>query len=393
MFSMSIYLKLILWGSVSLIAYTYLGYPVLMWMLARVKGQPARRSRLAVPYPAVSLIVAAFNEQDVIAKKIRNCLALRYPAERFELLIGSDGSSDRTVEIASQFQADPRVKVHALPRRGKIWVLNDLVEASGGELLVFSDANTVYEPEALQALVAHFDETGVGCVAGLLRLRKRGQHVGASGESFYWRYETFKKRQEDVFRAVAGANGAIYAIRRELFERLSPKTINDDFTLSMGVYLKGRRMVLAEDARAYEWTASDFVGEFRRHIRDSAGHFRAMIELKGLLNPFLGMPSFCYVSHRVIRWITPFLMIVALVCSGLLAADGLYLALFAIQAAGYLGVAALSPHVMRGGKIGPFFVPYYFVMVNIAILIGFAKFCSGTQTSLWQPVARTLVDE
>ena len=382
-----LFLKLVFWASVSLIAYTYLVYPLLMWVAARFA--PSRRPVTpAESYPAVSMIIAAYNEEEVIEEKIRNCLALRYPAEKLEVLIGSDGSSDRTVELASRFSENRRVVVHAYSRRGKVWVVNDLVQVARGDVLVFSDANTIYAPEALERLVDRLRETSVGCVTGLLCLRKKGDHVGASGESFYWKYETFKKRQEQAFLAVAGANGAIYALRRELFEPLSGKTINDDFTISMRVYLKGYRIALAEDARAYEYTASDFRGEFNRHVRDSAGHYRAMLELAGMLNPLLGMPSFCYLSHRVVRWITPFLMIAALAASGLLASDAVYSWLFALQVTAYVCVAAVSPHVMRGGKIGVLFVPYYFVTINAAILIGFVKFCMGTQTSLWRPAER-----
>jgi biofilm PGA synthesis N-glycosyltransferase PgaC len=381
-------LELVFWGSVGLVAYTYVGYPALMWVLTRFK-RPLPSPPSPPVWPSVTMIVAAYNEDGVIAEKIENCLALDYPKDRFTLLVGSDGSSDRTVAVASAFQADARVKVHALPRRGKVFVINDLVREADGEILLFSDANTLYDAGAVKILAAHFGDAAVGCASGLLRLRKRGEHVGASGESFYWKYETLKKRQENRFRAVAGANGAIYAIRRELFRPLSPRTINDDFTTSMGVYLQGRRIVLAEDARAYEDTASDFLGEFHRHVRDSAGHFRAMIELRGLLNPFLGMPSFCYISHRVIRWTTPFFMLFALSSSAWLAREsGVYLALFLLQAAGYAGAAIASPHVFRGGRLGPLFVPYYFIMVNLSILVGFAKFCAGTQTSLWQPTER-----
>jgi cellulose synthase/poly-beta-1,6-N-acetylglucosamine synthase-like glycosyltransferase len=376
-------------ASVGLAAYTYLGYPVLMWALARLRKTFVGEAE-EFPYstPHVSLLVAAYNESGIIAQKVENALSLQYPADRLEMLIGSDGSTDATVQVAASTLPASRGRVLQMARRGKSWVINDLAAAASGEILVFTDANTMFEADALRELVRPFGDPDIGCVSGLLHLAPISDDVGSKGESFYWKYETFKKTQENVFRAVAGANGAIFAVRKELYIPLSPKTINDDLTTSMRVYLQGKRMVLVSDARGHETTAPELAGEFERHIRDSAGHFRALLELAGMLDPRLGMPAFCFISHRVVRWLVPFFMIGAFLSSAILLDHPVYRWMFFVQVIAYAAFLAVTPWAFRGKGFGPFRVPYYFVLVNVAIVLGFARFLAGTQQSKWEPTAR-----
>ncbi len=384
------FLPAVFWTSALLVAYTYLAYPVLMWTLAalrrawRVPGAAAP----GIP-PSVSILVAAYNESAVIRRKVENILALDYPSGKVQVLIGSDGSDDATVAVARAALPPGRGEVVEFPRRGKIFVQNDLAVRASGELLVFTDANTMFDVGALAELVRPFSDPKIGCASGLLQLSGAGGHAGAEGESFYWRYETFKKLQEDEFRSVAGANGAIFALRKELFVPFGPRTINDDLTASMRVYLRGRRIALVPTARAREDTAPTLAGEFRRHTRDSAGHFVALLELRGLLDPRLGMPAFCYLSHRVIRWLVPFFLIAALAASAALAGRPMYRALLFIQLLGYAACLAVTPAALRGARLGPFRIPYYFVFVNVAILAGFRLFLAGSQNSAWQPTARS----
>ncbi len=372
-------------ASLFLVLYTYLLYPGIMYLLASLKIRRPGIPKDLPDFPFVSIIIAAYNEEQVIREKIENCFSLDYPADRFEVLIGSDGSTDRTAEIVRAYASTRAVRLFTYLRRGKVHTVNDLVQESRGEILVFTDANSIFEISALKELVRHLHFPQTGCVSGLLRLRPHGADLGSRGESFYWRYETFKKKMENAFSAVAGANGAIYALKRNLFIPLSPKTINDDFTISMKVYLQGHRIILAENANAYEYTAPDIAGEFHRHVRDATGHFRALGELSSLLNPALGMPFFCYVSHRVIRWLVPFFLFAAYVSSFLLSRSPFFMIAFILQTTIYLVSALLFPYVLRGGNLGFLFAPYYFLIVNFAIVLGFVKFCFGNQTSLWNP--------
>ena len=375
---------------VGLTFYTYVGYPVLMWQLANLRNSILGVRRELPRYdPRVSLLVAAYNEQAVIRRKIENCLSLDYDESHLEILVGSDGSDDDTEAEVHSSLPTSRGRCIPMPRRGKSWVINDLAETATGEVLVFSDANTMLERDAISELVRPFADPTIGCVSGLLHLTPDGDHVGAQGESFYWKYETFKKTQESMFRSVAGANGAIYGVRKELFVPLSAKTINDDLTTSMRVYLQGRRMVLVSTARGHETTASDLSGEFRRHVRDSAGHFIALRELAGMLNPRLGMPAFCYISHRVIRWLVPFFMIGALLSSAALVSEPAFRVMFVLQVFAYGACLIATPRALAGKSLGLMRVPFYFVMVNVAILAGFARFLAGTQSSKWEPTSRT----
>lgn len=376
-------------ASVGLVFYTYVGYPILMWTLARLRGA-LFNAREEPPYsaPHVSLLVAAYNEGGIIAQKVENALSLDFEADKLEILIGSDGSTDDTVEAVMSCLPTSRGRVIPMARRGKSWVINDLAAAATGEILVFTDANTMFERDALRELVRPFADPEIGCVSGLLHLAPINDHVGAKGESFYWRYETFKKTQENVFRAVAGANGAIFAVRKALYVPLSSKTINDDFTTSMRVYLQGKRMVLVTQSRGHESTAPDLSGEFQRHVRDAAGHFRALVELAGMLDPRLGMPAFCYVSHRIIRWLVPLFMITAFVSSAMLFDHSFYRAMFVLQAFVYTACLVATPWAFRGGRLGPFRIPFYFVLINVAIILGFRRFLAGTQMSKWEPTAR-----
>lgn len=381
--------EVVFFACVGLVLYAYVGYPVLMWTLASLRGAflgPREEPPYSMPH--VSLLVAAYNERGIITQKVENALSLDFEVDKLEILIGSDGSTDGTAEAAAACLPAERGRVLSMARRGKSWVINDLAAAAVGEILVFTDANTMFERDALRELVRPFADPEIGCVSGLLHLAPISDHVGAKGESFYWRYETFKKTQESAFRAVAGANGAIFAVRRELFVPLSSKTINDDLTTSMRVYLQGKRMVLVPQARGHETTAPELSGEFRRHVRDSAGHFRALQELAGMLNPRLGMPAFCYISHRVIRWLVPLFMMGALWSSAAMINHSFYREVFFVQVAVYAACLIAMPRAFSGGSLGPFRIPFYFVLLNVAIVLGFLRFLAGRQSSKWEPTAR-----
>jgi cellulose synthase/poly-beta-1,6-N-acetylglucosamine synthase-like glycosyltransferase len=371
--------------SVYLIAYTYVVYPCVIWLMARMRSCSGESLNELVVFPMVSIVIAAYNEGNIIKKKIENCFSMDYPIDRFEVVIGSDGSTDQTCNLASEYLDKRPLKLLACERRGKVSTINNIVEQCKGDVLVFTDANSILDSGALKELIKLIQLPGVGCVSGLLRLRKQGEHLGARGESFYWKYETFIKLQENQLGAVAGANGAIYALRRELFVPLDVRTINDDFTISMMVYYQKLRVLLAEKATAYEYTSPDAAGEFRRHVRDSAGHYRAMLELGGLLNPFLGMPFFCYVSHRVIRWLVPFCLVGVYLFSFMLRDSTFFRVSFFVQTAGYVGFFSILPFVLRGRNIGIIYAPYYFLLLNLALIVGFFKFCCGGQRALWIP--------
>ncbi|MFQ5737132.1 MAG: glycosyltransferase family 2 protein [Thermodesulfobacteriota bacterium] len=383
-------LQVIFWAGFAALAYSYIGYPLTLVALNKLlASRRERRAPQGCATRKVSLIVAAYNEEAVIEGKVANSLSLDYPPELIELWIASDGSTDRTNEIVRRLAGeDARVHLLEFPRTGKSGVINMAVERAGGEIIVFSDANTEFAPGALRKLVAHFDDDRVGCVGGRLIYRNPGEAVSGRGESFYWRYETALKKLENALGFVAGANGAIYAIRRSLFEPLAAGTINDDFVISMRIVGRGFKSVYEEEAVAYEDVAPNMESEFKRHVRDGAGHYIAVYHLAGLLNPLLGTRAFIYWSHRVLRWSAPFLMIMLFAVSVALRGGPLYANLLLAQTGFYtLAIAGL---MIARYRSMPFFlyVPFYFCNLNLALLCGFVKAMTGTQKTTWERTER-----
>lgn len=371
---------IIILTSVLLVAYTYLLYPLIIITLSRAIGtRQSKNSRVNIA-PSVAILCAMYNEEDVAEDKVANFKALTYPSTR--LYIGSDGSSDRTNEILSHYSSDPAITIFNFPRRGKVHVINDLITSAHEEILVFTDANSMYQADAIERLIAHFVDPSVGAVCGRLNLIDK---EGVSGEGFYWRYETMLKRSESSFKCVVGGNGAIYAVRRELVHQLPSNTINDDFTISMRVIQQGFGMTYAEDAVATEDVGKDDSAEFKRHVRDAAGHYRAMIHLLPLLNPLHLKRFFFYVSHRVIRWIVPHIMI--LLCILPWFAMSSFVSKSVLLAEGVFYMFAALGYVTKS-KNKLIYIPYYFTYINIALFIGFMKNLLGTQKVAWDRTQR-----
>jgi cellulose synthase/poly-beta-1,6-N-acetylglucosamine synthase-like glycosyltransferase len=368
-------MEAVFWISVWLILYPQLIYPALLYFLPR--REPDRRD--AGARGAVAVVCAVYNEEKVIAQKIANFYLLTYP--EVELYLGLDGCSDNTLAEIRRTVRDDRVKVFEFPRGGKVSVINALLEHVWQPYVVMTDANSMFRPEAVSELLANL-RPGVGVVCGRLVLV---DELGRSGEGLYWRIETFIKGLESGFASVIGANGAIYLFRRELFEPLPEGTINDDFSISMRLYQRGYGVVYAPEAVASEPQITSDAEEFRRHVRDAAGHFRALVYLKGLLNPWHGKRFFFYVSHRVLRWLAPFLLLAAFLLNALLVARPPYNWLFAGQCLAYgLGAAA---YLLRL-RWRPLHLAYYFLLLNLAILSGFFKNLLGRQQAAWESTRR-----
>lgn len=382
-------LEIIFWAGIFLLFYTYLGYPLILLIIIRMVGTKTVEYKKVNKLPNVSILIAAYNEEKAIGDKLKNCLALYYPAELLEVYVASDGSSDKTNDIVRGCaEKDKRIHLLEFPRTGKSGVLNRAMACIKSEIVVFSDANTEYMRDALTNLIKHFSDEKIGCVCGRLIYRNPGEVVSGKGESFYWRYETKLKKMESRLGYVAGANGAIYAIRRELFEPLPTGTINDDFMISMRIVRKGFRSVYDENAIAYEDVAPNMESEFKRHVRDGAGHYIAVYHLLGLLNPFLGLRTFIYWSHRLLRWAAPFVLILLFLLNMILLTNLFYLPIFILHLGFYL-LAAVGLIYVKTKKL-PFFmyVPFYFCNLNLALLLGFFKAVTGRQKMTWERTER-----
>jgi len=376
--------------------HTYLTYPLVLVLLdawagffADLRYLGGGRDRRLPPeplhLPRVSLVIAAWNEAPVIREKIENALALDYPPQLVEIVVGSDGSDDGTDEIVSSF-ADPRVRLDRADRAGKIAVLSRVVPTTSGEILVFSDANTMFEADALRKLVRHFADARVGCVCGRLRLYNRRQETFE--ESAYWIYESFLKLREGRRGAVMGANGGIYALRRSLFPALPANTVVEDFVIACRCLLRGRRVIYDPEAVALEETTEDYAKERRRRVRIAAGNFQALGLVGGLLDPRQGFASFAFFSHKLLRWMAPLFLVGLLASSAWLFPEPLYAAALGFQICFYW-LAAIGWAVRLPGALGRLAsLARYFVEMNVGMAHGFLRWIAGTQKVTWQRTAR-----
>lgn len=378
---------LLFWLSFLSISYTYIGYYFMLKTI--VKYKKSQRRFDDTYQPSFSMIVAAFNEEKVIEQKIENFLNLRYSKEKMELIIGSDGSTDRTNEILDNLDSIIiKVKLYT-HRRGKASVLNDLVKLASGDILVFSDANTMYERSAVKRLVRHFVEPQVGGVCGRLILDSADKNIGGKGEILYWDYENELKRLESRIRTIFGANGAIYAIHKNLYKSLpTDVVIMDDFLIALRIVESGYDVIFDEQAVGREAAALDEKGEFNRKIRIGAANFNSLRWIKPLLNPKRGFISYGLWSHKILRWFVPFFMLMLLISNLFLFAYPLYIGSLIAQGMFYSCVLVGWILSMLSRKVHVFSYFYYFFLVNLGLLIGFIKFLLGTQKPAWSRTER-----
>jgi cellulose synthase/poly-beta-1,6-N-acetylglucosamine synthase-like glycosyltransferase len=366
------------WISAFGVFYAYCAYPFVIYLAARKAGaQVSRPPQDTSPFPMVSVLIAAHDEETVIGHRLKNALDSVYPRDRIEIIVASDGSSDGTVRIVSDF-ADERVRLlDYKARRGKASVLNAAMDEARGDIIVLSDANTCMDPDAIRCLIPWFQDPRVGAVCG--RLVLTDPQSGNNADGLYWKYETFLKKQEGRLGALLGSNGAIYAIRRQFFIPIPGNTIIDDFVIPLLAKQRhGCDIIYDCDAIAHEETAPDVATEFRRRSRIGAGGWQAIALIGGLLNPRHGWVAFTFFSHKVMRWCCPFFMIGAFVSNLLLWRSPFYRALFVMQLAFYVVAMAGSvvPKWVPASKL--FRVAGMFVTMNAALLVGFFRWVSGS---------------
>ena len=386
----------VFWGAVLLLVHTYFLYPLVLFLMDGIRQvfrnvrfmrqRAEKRQGKAERLPPVTLVVAAHNEAACIGAKLSNSLGLNYPADRFEVLIGSDGSTDGTDQAVLQCR-DSRVHLSAAPRGGKASVLNRCVPAARGEIVVLSDANTMIEPDAIRMLVRHFEDPEVGAVCGRLKLYNPTKREYE--ESAYWEYESLIKLYEGKLGSVMGANGGLYAIRRRLFTALPPGTIVDDLVIALRILENGYQVRYESEAIACEETTEDYGREFGRRARIAAGNFQSLRVVPGLLSPAAGFRAFAFWSHKVLRWCAPALMALAFVANCFLLASPVYRVLLAGQLLFYGMAFAGKARWFDGALRRAASVAYYFVTMNVAIAVGFWRFARGSQAAAWERTART----
>lgn len=383
-------MSFVFWFFLFIVVYTYVGYGFILVLLVKLRG--SRISQLVFQdqeYPEVTHIIAAYNEEDFIEEKIRNSISLDYPSDKYELWIVTDGSNDKTPELVSSF---PEVRLfHKDERKGKIHAVNRIMQDVQSPIVIYSDANTELNRDAIKNIVRHYNDPNVGCVAGEKRVRQEEKDSSAASEGFYWKYESFLKKYDYQLYSVVGAAGELFSIRKELYEHVDTNTLIEDFYLSLRINQRGYRTAYEPEAYAMENSSENVKEESKRKVRIAAGGFQAMWRLHSLLNLFkYGWLSFQYISHRVLRWaVAPFALPLILVANIYLAQDSVfYLTILVVQASFY--VSALLGFLLQKFKIKvkALFIPFYFTFMNVSVYQGLAKYLKGNQSVLWDRAAR-----
>lgn len=379
-------LEIIFWTLVALTGYVYFGYPALLYVLAR--GARTELADAEFEPPEVSLLISAFNEEDCIAEKLDNSLQLDYPDELLEIIVISDASDDRTDDIVRSY-ADRGVKLLRMEHRGgKTLGLNAGVENARAEVIIFSDANAMYTRDAVKYLVTPYADDTVGAVIGESTYVEPDDDSGRS-ESLYWRYETAIKRFESALGSVVGGDGAIYSVRKQLFIPMSADALSD-FVNPLQVVEQGWRCVYEARAVSVEEVAGSFEKEFKRKVRIVNRAWRALWRLPGMLNPIRhGSFALKLWSHKVLRWLVPFMLVGIFVVNLLLVADGpIYLLTLVVQMLFYALATIGFRNRQRVEQPALLHVPFYFCLVNYACAIGLIEGLLGRSYVTWT-TART----
>jgi len=377
--------QIVFWLCAGLVAYTYLGYPLFLYLFIHPREVDANSA--SDSSPRVSFLISAYNEQAVIAQKLENALALDYPPSRLEIIVISDCSEDRTDDIVRGFAAKGVQLVRQSERLGKSAGLNVGAQKAAGGILVFSDANAMYQPDAIRHLVKHFADARVGYVVGNARYtEKAGQTPSAESEGLYWKLETWLKQKESQFGSVVGGDGAIYAMRRQLFTPLRPTDISDLLS-PLQIIAQGYRGLYEPAAICYEEAGDTFDKEFHRKVRIVSRSLNAVCRAPRVLLPW-SQPRHWYalVSHKVLRWFAPIFLITQLGIALLLWRSSFY-GLAGLVQVGFYALAATGWAIESRSKAPKmFYLPYYFCLVNTASLLGILKWLRGSLSPTWQTV-------
>jgi cellulose synthase/poly-beta-1,6-N-acetylglucosamine synthase-like glycosyltransferase len=391
-------LKIIFWILLFIIVYTYVGYGILLYLIIKIR-RVFKIGKKPIPNPdyepEVTLFIAAYNEKDYVDAKMKNSLELDYPKEKLNIIWVTDGSDDGTPDLVRKY---PNATVlHLDARNGKIGAMNRGMAFVKTPIVIFSDANTGLGKESIRRIVNLFATPKVGCVSGEKRIiNKESDVASGAGEGLYWKYESTLKKWDAELYSVVGAAGELFAIRTELYRHVEHDTLLDDFIISLRVAQDGYTIQYDPNAYAIETASANVKEELKRKIRISAGGIQAIIRLRSLLNIFkYGTLSFQYISHRVLRWtLTPLCLLILIPLLLALALNegifrfGLYSTIFWLQLLFY--IAALTGWFLENRKtrIKILFVPYYFFIMNLSVVLGFFRYMKKSQSVNWERAKR-----
>jgi len=386
-------IEIIFWVLLGIVFYTYLGYGIVLFVLLQIKRIFKKKKQIQLSddeLPEVTLLVAAYNEEDFVQKKIENTLSLNYPQHKLHQMWCTDGSDDQTPNILANY-TDIEV-LHKPERAGKIAAMNRAVKYVKTPIVIFSDANTLLGKESIRKIAEMFHDPKTGCVSGEKRIfNAESEAASAAGEGLYWKYESTLKRWDAELYSAVGAAGELFAIRTALFNEVEPDTLLDDFIISLRVAMQGYKIDYDPEAYAIETASANVKEELKRKIRIAAGGIQSVVRLYPLLNIFrYGLLSFQYISHRVLRWtITPLALLFLLLTNIILAPNSeFYLVFLSLQLIFY--IAAILGWILENKKLKVklLFVPYYFFIMNYAVFMGFGRYIKKTQSVNWERAKR-----
>lgn len=380
------------WFGLFIVFYTYIGYGILLYFLVRIKETVKKKAihPLPVSLPDVTLFIAAYNEEDIVRQKMENCRNLSYPANKLRIVWVTDGSDDHTNERLAAYED---VSIFFTPeRKGKTAALNRGMQYVSTPYVVFTDANTMLNTEAIKEIVRYFSNPKVGCVAGEKRVDTQSAQGATAGEGFYWKYESALKDLDDRLYSAVGAAGELFAIQTRLFEQMPSDTLLDDFILSLRIAAKGYKIAYCKKAYATETASLNMKEEEKRKIRIAAGGLQSVWRLKGLFNIFrYGMLSFQYISHRVLRWtLTPLMLFLLLPVNLILALSGnpFYIGTLTLQLLFYVAAYAGYRMGQRNLRNKLLFIPYYFIFMNVNVIRGFFYLNKNKGNGAWSKAKR-----
>ena len=382
--NISLIAEMVFWLSASALFYTYVGYPLLIALISVLRPKRVLRGEYQ---PSVTMIIAAYNEERALAAKLENTLALDYPGEQLQVIVTSDCSTDRTDEIAQSFAGRGVLLHRQVQRRGKTAAQNAAVEKARGEIILFSDATSIYQTDVLRRIMPSFADPTVGCVGGRLVYIDPGSSRVGRGAKSYWNYETFLKRHESRAGSLIGVSGCLYAVRRSAYVPLYDEACSD-FIIATKMVEQGLRTIYEPEAVCTEETNQRQDSELKMRVRVIAQTFTDLWRHRSMLNPLRsGLYAVQMVSHKVMRYMVPFFLIALLAASAALSTGAVfYRMMFVLQGAGYLCAACSWVLAQVGIRSRILALPHYFVLANLASVIALFKFLRGERYARWEPI-------
>lgn len=393
-------LEITFWILFFIVGYTYVGYALVIWMLVQIKriivGKHTPQTISNQNLPDVCLFVTAYNEEDVVEQKVENSFSLKYPKKKIQYLWMTDGSTDRTTKLLNKY---PEIQVEHIPeRQGKIHAMNRGMQFVKAPIVIFSDSNTLLCEQSILEIVRQFENPRTGCVAGEKRIFENQEDVAAtSGESFYWKLESFIKRMDAELNSAVGAAGELFAIRTNLYQQVESDTLLDDFIISLRIAGKGYRIAYSPNAYATETGSVSVKEELKRKTRIAAGGIQSIFRLPNLLNPLhSGWLSFQYFSHKFLRWtLAPFALLFIFLINLIILLEqhafesaNFYAVFFCFQLFMYFIACIGWLFENRKIRFKLFFIPYYFVAMNYASIKGIIRYIKGQQSVVWEKSKR-----